>query len=373
MKKIISIASLMLILALVVSFTACKQAEHPYGKLRPMSEGGGRDENGYWKDIKVLDHITPFAYTDVEVPHKDWFITDDELKEAIKQFLASYEHPPLVNKITDKKAKIKDKDTVNIDFVGSIDGVEFENGSTEGRGADVTIGVTQYIDDFLEQLIGSSPGDTVKVNVTFPEDYGEESLNGKPALFVVDINFIYGDDIELHDDYVLEHLQEHGFGETAEEVFAVAREQMQNNKIYEYIEEYLKEQINMDLIPDSFMQRFEKTKLEGINDAAKEEGMTINEFLEERVKVEDGNIVNWFETEREKNVAEARYELAIQAVAEDMQLIATDEDIEEYFVQRNVPDYQEQLEKFGKPLAKYYVMRDKVVDLMIDNAVLLDK
>lgn len=92
---------------------------------------------------------------------------------------------------TDPTLTIADGDTVNIDYVGSIDGVEFDGGSTQGQGTDLVIGSGSYIDDFEEQLIGAHPGDTVDVNVTFPEDYGKEDLNGKDALFVVTVNGIY--------------------------------------------------------------------------------------------------------------------------------------------------------------------------------------
>ena len=94
----------------------------------------------------------------------------------------------------DTSLTVKDGDTVNIDYVGSIDGVEFDGGSTNGQGTDLTIGSGLYIDDFEEQLIGSHPGDTVGVNVTFPEDYNAEDLRGKDALFVVTINGIYQND-----------------------------------------------------------------------------------------------------------------------------------------------------------------------------------
>lgn len=91
----------------------------------------------------------------------------------------------------DTSLTIKDGDTVNIDYVGSVDGVEFEGGNTNGAGTDLTIGSNTYIDDFEEQLIGHHPGDLVDVTVTFPEDYGQENLNGKEALFKVTINGIY--------------------------------------------------------------------------------------------------------------------------------------------------------------------------------------
>lgn len=92
---------------------------------------------------------------------------------------------------TDTSLTVENGDTVNIDYVGSVDGVEFSEGNTNGAGTDLVIGSGSYIDDFEEQLIGYHPGDTVEVNVTFPEDYGNEELNGKDAVFEVVINGIY--------------------------------------------------------------------------------------------------------------------------------------------------------------------------------------
>ena len=92
---------------------------------------------------------------------------------------------------TDSSLTVEDGDTVNIDYVGSIDGVEFDGGNTQGMGTDLVIGSGSYIDDFEDQLIGAHPGDQVDVYVTFPEDYGVEKLNGKEALFQVTVNGIY--------------------------------------------------------------------------------------------------------------------------------------------------------------------------------------
>ena len=92
---------------------------------------------------------------------------------------------------TDASLEVVDGDTVNIDYVGSIDGVEFEGGNTKGQGTTLKIGSNSYIDDFEEQLIGAHPGDEVDVYVTFPENYGKEELNGKEALFKVKVNGIY--------------------------------------------------------------------------------------------------------------------------------------------------------------------------------------
>ena len=93
---------------------------------------------------------------------------------------------------TDTSLTVADGDTVNIDYVGTVDGVEFSGGNTQGMGTDLVIGSGSYIDDFEEQLIGAHPGDTVEVNVTFPDPYGNnEDLSGKDAVFTVTVNGIY--------------------------------------------------------------------------------------------------------------------------------------------------------------------------------------
>lgn len=93
---------------------------------------------------------------------------------------------------TDTSLTVEDGDTVNIDYVGSVDGVEFDGGNTQGQGTDLVIGSGSYIDDFEEQLIGAHPGDEVDVYVTFPDPYNNNTdLSGKEALFEVTVNGIY--------------------------------------------------------------------------------------------------------------------------------------------------------------------------------------
>lgn len=101
--------------------------------------------------------------------------------------------------LTDTSLEVKEGDTVNIDYSGSIDGYVFQGGTAEGQ--DLTIGSNTFIDDFEEQLEGHKVGETVEVNVTFPENYGRsytddngetKSFNGAEAVFTVKINGIYG-------------------------------------------------------------------------------------------------------------------------------------------------------------------------------------
>lgn len=82
-------------------------------------------------------------------------------------------------------------DTLNIDYVGKIDGVAFEGGTANG--VDMILGSAGYIDGFEDAIVGHKNGETFDINVTFPENY-EETLAGKDAVFTITINSIYSDD-----------------------------------------------------------------------------------------------------------------------------------------------------------------------------------
>ncbi len=87
-----------------------------------------------------------------------------------------------------KEGKVQNGDIANIDYLGKKDGVAFEGGTDKGY--DLEIGSGTFIDGFESQLIGVEVGKTVDINVTFPENYGKEELNGAPVVFTVTINSI---------------------------------------------------------------------------------------------------------------------------------------------------------------------------------------
>ena len=94
----------------------------------------------------------------------------------------------------------QDGDTVVIDFDGYVDGEQFEGGKAEDY--TLVLGSHSFIDNFEDQLVGKNIGDDVEVNVTFPEQYQAEELQGKPALFKVKIKEIKVKELpELDDDF----------------------------------------------------------------------------------------------------------------------------------------------------------------------------
>ena len=129
------------------------------------------------KTLKVTDNHKFSIATATPEPTEE-ATTTPEVTEA-----ASYN--------TDASLEVTDGNKVNIDYVGKIDGVAFDGGSTDGKGTDLVIGSGTYIDNFEEQLIGAHPGDKVEVTVVFPDDYQAADLAGKEAVFDVTVNGIY--------------------------------------------------------------------------------------------------------------------------------------------------------------------------------------
>ena len=122
-------------------------------------------------------------------------VTDEMVEDRINK---ERENNARIVSVEDRP--VKDMDTVNIDFEGSVEGVPFDGGKSENY--DLVVGSHTFIPGFEEQLLGKNIGDNVDVNVIFPEEYHSEELKGKEALFKVKINSIKEKQLpELDDEF----------------------------------------------------------------------------------------------------------------------------------------------------------------------------
>ena len=160
-------------------------------------------ENSTEADLTIDEYIAKYAdgvtlgeYKGIEYEYAPAEVTEDDVQKKIDDFVES-----CATYNEDKTSTAKSGDTVNIDFVGTVDGAEFDGGNTNGSGYDVTLGSNSLIDTFEDQIIGHKAGDTFDVNVTFPDGYGN-GLDGKAAVFKTTLNYIkipveaeYNDDL----------------------------------------------------------------------------------------------------------------------------------------------------------------------------------
>ena len=125
-----------------------------------------------------------------------------------------------------KEGAAENGDTVVIDFVGSVDGVEFDGG--KGENHSLELGSGQFIPGFEDQLVGAKAGDEVEVKVTFPEDYQATDLAGKAAVFVTKVNEVKAKEVPALDDELAKDLDDEV--ETLDELKAKYRKELEAAK-----------------------------------------------------------------------------------------------------------------------------------------------
>ncbi len=308
----------------------------------------GLDENGFFENIKASDIVTLPEYKGLTI-EKDLIVASEEkLQEQLDGVCSeagSFE------KILDRE--VTDGDTLNIDYVGKIDGVEFEGGNTEGQGTDVTIGVTKYIEGFLVQLIGHKPAETFDINVTFPEDYGKEELNGKDAVFTITINYIKG-------DYILTEEIAKGYGfETIDALKDDIREWLVNSARFYFFTDLIKK-ATCENIPEAVLDFMIDYDIANLEYNASMYGMTVEDFLAAQ-KYESKD--KYIESKMETYKTDAILYLAAQAIAEAEEVFVSDKEVEE-------SEYNQYVEEFGLPYIKQFILfQEKLPDLIVDLGV----
>ncbi len=207
----------------------------------------GLTADGKIENADMKSAVTLADYKNITIPEDEVAATAEEVEGEIDSMLSSYKELK-----TDGDLVIADGDEVNIDYVGTVDGVEFEGGNSGGAGYDLVIGSGSLVDDFEQQLIGHKPGEEVTVEVTFPEDYNEE-LGGKDASFAVTIHGIQKAP-ELTDEFVAENLAETEGVSTAEEYRAQVENEFRAGHVEEYITEYVVENSVINTYPKKYLK-----------------------------------------------------------------------------------------------------------------------
>jgi trigger factor len=278
----------------------------------------GLDENGFFEGVTASDIVTLPEYKGIGVSSTLLVADEDDVEDQISQILEDYAY---YEQITDKA--IEDGDTVNIDYVGSVDGVEFDGGSTQGNGTTVTIGVTSYIDDFLEQLIGHTPGENFDIEVTFPDPYTNNTdLSGKDAIFNITINYIQGDEVipEISDEVA----EDYGFS-SVDELKDDIRDWLVEQQTITYVDSIIAT-AECSEIPDSVIEYY-RNYMEGYYTAyAENYGVELDTFMT-YYGYEDFD--DFFESNGDSVNDMALKALAYQAIAEIEGIGVTGDDITE--------------------------------------------
>ena len=138
----------------------------------------------YTMAVEIMPEITPVNFKELKLERLTCDISDEEIEKSMTNIASG-----IVRSEPIKRArKARNDDIIVMDFVGTVDGEEFDGGKAEDF--QLTLGSGRFIPGFEDQLIGVKPKEQVTVNVTFPDDYGAENLKGKDAVFKVEIKEI---------------------------------------------------------------------------------------------------------------------------------------------------------------------------------------
>lgn len=208
----------------------------------------GLTADGKINGVDAASVLNLVDFENIYVPADEVKATAEEVDKEIESVLE--QHKELS---TDESLTIADGDVVNIDYVGTIDGVEFEGGNSNGAGYDLTIGSGSFIDDFEQQLIGHKPGEEITVEATFPEDYGDEAVDGKDAIFAVTIHGIQKTP-ELTDTFVAENLAETEEVSTAAEYRAKIEDKFYKEHLEDFLTNYIIENSSVTAYPKDYLK-----------------------------------------------------------------------------------------------------------------------
>ena len=329
-------------------------------------------ETMHFNEIDVDTYVTLGDYKGLEVVGNSTEISDEEVDSYIDYLLSMSAEK---QEVTDRD-EVQNGDIANIDYEGKKDGVAFDGGTDTGY--DLEIGSGSFIPGFEEGLVGVKKGETVDLNLTFPENYGAADLAGAEVVFTVTVNGIYESVTpEFNDEFVATFEIENVT--TTEEYHAYLKSMMEESE-----KEYALQEIQTQIItlvtqnaevseaPEGLVNKFYNINVENMTYQASMYGTDLEGLL------------SMYGMDRETFEAEAMSaaeESAAQAlvclkIAKEENLLIDDDElnasIEERFAEYGYTSAEEfrslvDLEEYRDSL-----LLDKVVDFLVENATITE-
>ena len=307
-------------------------------------------------------------YKGLEYKETKSTVTDADVKNKIDSLLQQY-----ATKTQVKEGTVADGDNVNIDFVGSIDGVEFEGGNSNGAGYDLTLGSGSMIPGFEDGIVGHKVGETFNIKATFPENYGKDELNGKEADFKITINYLTQTALpEYNDAFVASYTDATSVLEYEDSVrkdLVEQYEQSDKSQNESAIMQVLVEKTTYNEYPQQEMQDLIDKSIAQQEQAASSYGYSLGDYVTARYGFSDeDSFRQYIQGLAEDYIKE---KIAVCAVAKDTGITVTKEEVDNY--KKKIMDYysyedESKLEEnYSSEDIVYYALAEKVVDFLLEN------
>ncbi len=266
--------------------------------------------------------------------------------------------------VTVENRGVKKDDTAVIDFEGFVDGEPFQGG--KGTDYPLVIGSHSFIDNFEDQLVGKKVGEEVEVNVTFPEDYHEEALKGKPAMFKVTVKEIKVKELPKLDDEFASDVSEF---ETLKEYKASIKKNLterrkeeakreKENKVIEQVVENITVEIPAPMIDEQVRQMIQE-----FASRIQQQGIGIDQYMQMTGMTADA-LMAQMRPDAEKRI---KTRLALEAVVAAEGIKATAKDVDKE-IENMASMYQMEVEKVKEMIGDYE--KEQIAsDLAVQKAI----
>ncbi len=320
------------------------------------------------KDMDVDKYVTLGDYKNLEVPMDPIAVDQEQWDNLVKSVYmdgASNAVGVVVEDgITDRA--VAEGDVVNIDYEGKKDGVAFQGGTAQA--AYLGIGSGRFIEGFEEGLVGVMPGETVDLQLAFPENYDNTDLAGQDVVFTVTINYIMPEGIH---DALVPYIGIEGVS-TGEELrqfvydylYSIQEQNYQNNLRNKVMNVFLESCIFEEL-PKDMLQKYEEEARESIQSAAASAGMEEEAYVQYAFGMELEDFLDEYVPKA------VQQDLAVQAVANREGLNIDDEELNTLLTEY-AQNLQITVEEFvGEESPEYYreyFLYNKVLDFLVSVA-----
>lgn len=335
--------------------------------------GCGSEVDVPLNQMKVEKYVTLGDYNNLSVTLDAVAVDETELNTLVNSVYignVTAEHGGIVDRAVDTG------DTVIIDYEGKKDGVAFAGGTAQG--ASLTIGSGQFIDGFEDGLIGVMPGETVDLNLTFPESYGNTELAGQAVVFTVTVHYIQPAEVAPEDmeDVVVASI---GIPDvnTVEELRQYAYDYLYSNAETNYsyslqngIMDALMAQCVFKELPEELVENYRVMIQESIESNAAVYGVTADVYAGYFYGMSSADLVDLYGEETLKQ------DLVMQAIANAEGLSVSDDELQEmlleYAQEAGYSTVEEYLGDASKEDFRNYFMNERVMEYLIDKATVTE-
>ena len=321
-----------------------------------------------YDDYDLGEYIKVGEYKGLKVAPYNISVTEDEVDAKIQSNLQEASS----TKELDKNTAIEDGDTVNIDYEGKIDGKAFENGSDKGH--ELVIGSGSFIDGFESGIIGKKVGEKFDIDVTFPTDYKEKSLQGKAAVFTVKVNSAsreetpeYGlDFVQNTTDY--KSLEE--YEKSVEKALYDEKEQTEIENQKTTLWSSALENTEVKKYPERELDYYIDFNSQQMDEMAKAYGMNREEML---ASYDFGDEDEFAAVNEDSSKLRVKQEMLIEYIADKEKLEYTDKEVDKMIKEYEAAGYTDDtvMSQTGRTMEEYVKMEllyQKVLDFLLENA-----